>query len=373
MKLIQLHNMLKLIFVITLFILPLKLLAIEVADLYQARVAVESQSIEVRSAAIKRAMAAVLLKVGGDESVLENKIVNQQIQSYNQYLVQYRYERDKQQRYLVVLFNEDKINQLFQQANLALWGRLRPQILVWLIQEDKLERKILSDTTSSNLSAKISTFSTERGLPLLLPLMDLDDNLSVDVTGLWGRFASEARQASARYFVDASLIIRVSNSSLLSQKYDDEREACEGVLCQEKNYYAIDWSLISEQQVFGQKYEGEDLNALLTSVLLEVAGVVYKRYASSTDLNNELTIDVANIDSLATSVAVHRFLTELSVVESVTLVSAEQQVRQFKLKLLGSKKALLASLKLNDHLQQYIDPLVGEEPDANPIFYWRAQ
>ena len=35
--------------------------------------------------------------------------------------------------FLLANFNEDKINQLFYDANLPLWGSLRPQVLLWLI------------------------------------------------------------------------------------------------------------------------------------------------------------------------------------------------------------------------------------------------
>ncbi|NMP32486.1 DUF2066 domain-containing protein [Thalassotalea sp. M1531] len=369
MNLIQLHKMLKLITFLTALLLPSLVFAVEVTDLYQAKVAVDSQASNARNVAIKQAMASVMIKVGGDESVLSNNTVKQQLKRYNQYLTQYRYERDQKQLFLVALFDENKINVLFQQANLPLWGSLRPQILVWLLEENKLERNILSESGVSELPQQIREFSQQRGLPLLLPLMDLEDSLSINITDLWGRFASEAQQQSSRYFVDATLIIRISNSSLLSEPPADNE--CEGVLCQEQVRYALDWSLISEQQQFGQLLEGTSTKALLNKALIDVAQVIYQGYASSTDLSNELVIDVANVTSLKTYVEISRFLNELSAVEEVTLVSAQQQVRRFKLKLLGSKKALLASLKLNDQLQQYIDPLVGEEPDANPVFYWR--
>ncbi|WP_448555579.1 DUF2066 domain-containing protein [Thalassotalea montiporae] len=371
MKLIQLNKMFHaLVLILTTFSI-FSAAAIEVTDLYQAKVAVDSQANKDRNQAIKKAMAAVLLKVGGQESVLINGEVKRQLNRYNQYLTQYRYERDSEQLFLVAMFDENKINQLFQQQNLAIWGSLRPQILVWLLNENDLNREVVAESAGLSWPKQVNDFSEQRGLPLLLPLMDLEDTLQVNVTDLWGRFADATEQAAARYFVDANLIIRISNSSLLSEQ--DQQVACEGVLCQQPSWYAVDWSLLAERQQFGETYEGSDVAALLSQVLKDVASVVYQDYALSTDLNNELLIDVANVDSLTSYVEIHQFLTALSAVESVTLVEAEEQTRTFKLNLLGSKKALLASLKLNDQLQQYIDPLVGEEPGANPVFYWRKQ
>ena len=371
MKLIQLNKMFKaLVFFFAIFSV-FSAAAIEVTDLYQAKVVVESQATKARNQAIKQAMSAVLLKVGGQASVLANDEVKRQLNRYNQYLTQYRYQRDDDELYLVAMFDEDKINQLFQTLNLPIWGSLRPQILVWLLNEDNLSRDVIAESSGSLLPAQVRNFSAERGLPLILPLMDLEDSLNVNITDLWGRFADTATQASARYFVDANLIVRISNSSLITTS--NEQVACEGVLCQQPSWFAVDWSLVGERQQFGQTYEGSNVEALLSQVLADVASVVYQDYALSTDLSNELVIDVANVDSLTTYVEIHQFLSALSAVESVTLVEAQQETRTFKLNLLGSKKALLASLKLNDQLQQYIDPLVGEEPGANPIFYWSRQ
>ena len=280
--------------------------AVEVTDLYQAKVAVTSQASTARNQAIKKAMAAVMLKVGGQASVLEQAEVKRQLNRYNQYLSQYRYERSDGQLFVVAMFNEDKINTLFQQQNLAIWGSLRPQVLVWLIQEDKLSREVLAESGSSLLPKQIQTFSEQRGLPLLLPLMDLEDSLNVNITDLWGRFANATERAANRYFVDANLIIRISNSSLVQQA--PEQQTCEGVLCQEAQvWYAVDWSLLAEHQQFGQTYEGRDLQQLLANVLQDVAHVVYQSYASSTELSNELLIDVANVDSLKTYVEIHQF------------------------------------------------------------------
>ncbi|WP_448213390.1 DUF2066 domain-containing protein [Colwellia sp. MEBiC06753] len=343
--------------------------AVEVTDLYQAKVLVEGQTTSQRNIAIKQAMAAVILKIGGQESVLNDPIIKQELNRYNQYVTKYRYERIEQALYLIATFNENKINQLFQQANLPIWGNLRPQILVWLVLEDNLSRSILSESSQSTLPAQIAQFTESRGLPTLLPLMDLEDNLKINVTDFWGRFSDEVQLASARYFADASLIIRLSNSSLVRSKTDSQD--CQGVICPDNVQYAMDWSLIGEQQLFGSLVEGNDPNELLDIVLKEVANTVYQFYASSTEFSNELLIDVANIDSLTTYVQVYQFLSQLSAVESVTLVQASQEKRRFKLSLLGAKKALLASLKLNDQLQQYVDPLAGAEPIEYPLFYWR--
>ena len=132
----------------------------------------------------------------------------------------------------------------------------------------------------------------------------------------------------------------------------------------------------SEETVLGIMYSDNPVMALQQG-LADITEVIYQQYALSTTSNNKVVIDVANVDSLKTYVEVFDFLVELSAVKSVTLLSAKGELRRFELQLLGSAKALFASLKLNKQLKQYIDPLaeMNKEPgvESAPVFYWGSR
>jgi hypothetical protein len=379
--------------------------AVEVKDLYQASVTLNSRNNADKVIALKEALAAVLLKVGGNKSVLDNNIIKKALADYSLYLNQYRYQlktiqatkpiEDNQtqakQLFLLASFNEDKINQLFQQADLAIWGRLRPQVLLWLVDEDGLTRSIISNSTNSNLPFIVNDFSDQRGLPIMMPLMDLTDLSDIALSDIWGRFEQPVREASSRYFAEAIVVMRMSNSSLLAYEAEMGVEVdpnnC-GVPCIQKNSktqkYTLDWSLLGsslkgEQNKFTQQYQGSERKKLLQQGLADITELIYQYYALSTTSNNDFIIEVANIDSLAIYVDVFEFLTNLSAVKSVTLMNAKGASRRFKLELLGSSDALVASLKLNKQLKQFIDPLArfdtttfnNETDDIPvPIFYW---
>ena len=372
--------------------------AVEVNDIYQASVAVNSQTSRDRTFALKKALAAVMLKVGGEKSVLENDLLKKALKNHQLYLNQYRYQNKtvrvenntdstvltkNKQLFLLASFNEDKINQLFQQANLPLWGSLRPQVLLWLIDENGFKRTIMSNSTDSALPYMVNNFSEQRGLPIMMPLMDLTDASQIKLSDIWGRFEQPVREASARYFAEAIVVMRISDSSLKVSEpvvTQDDGLAAEpldcGILCQqEKEPLVLDWSLITSKQTFSQQYYGKDRQTLLTLGLADITEVIYQHYALSTTSNNSFVIDVANIDSLKTYVRVFQFLTDLSAVKSVTLLNAKGESRRFELQLLGSPEALLASLKLDKQLKQYIDPLadINNDGDATPVFYWGKQ
>lgn len=389
-----------LLFVIIVLLTSMAVEAVEVKGLYQASIAINSQNSSDRASALKKALAAVMLKVGGEKSVLDNAVIKKSLRNYRLYLSQYRYQQktlqvaDKQgnqkQLFLLASFNEEKINQLFQQANLPLWGSLRPQVLLWLVDEQGLSRRIMSNSSVSNLPFMVNEFSAQRGLPIMMPLMDLTDADQIKVSDVWGRFQQPIKEASMRYLAEAIVVMRISNTSLVSQEYNNhevvDTEGC-GLLCEQpqpdKQNYVLDWSLldwstIKGQQKFSQQYKGSTPQLLLQQGLSDITELIYQRYALSTTSQNDFVIEVANVDSLVTYVEVFDFLSDLSSVKSVTLLSAKADARRFNLQLFGSADALLASLKLNKQLRQHIDPLakfnepISEESSEKlvPIFYW---
>lgn len=387
-----------LLFVIVAFLTSITIKAVEVKDLYQASVAIDSQSSKDRAGALKKALAAVLLKVGGEKNVLDNDVIKNALSNYNSFLSQYRYQQkllqvvdekgSNKQLFLLASFNQEKINALFQEANLALWGSLRPKILLWVVDEQGLTRNIISNTSASNLPSVISEFSSQRGLPIMLPLMDLTDANQIKLSDIWGRFQQPIKEASSRYLPEAIAVVRISDSSLVTLDYDDgaiESGSC-GLLCTESrakisnyalDWSLLDWSLVEGQQKFSQQYQGNDPQTLLKQGLADITELIYQYYALSATSENDYVIDVENIDSLKTYVEVFNFLEELSSVKSVILVSAKGSKRRFKLQLLGSQEALLASLKLNKKLTQVIDPLGQFNEPANendeplaPVFNW---
>ena len=370
MKLAFQIKMIKYWFVFYIVLSSLSLYAVEVKDLYIAKVEVSSQSKKDRGIALKNAMRSVLVKVGGQKSILQEKSLKPALKRYNNFVTNYRYERASGISYLVASFDQEKIEQLFVEAGLPIWGSLRPQVVLWLVDENNLQRQIISESSSSLLANSVELFSQQRGLPITMPLMDLDDANQIGISAIWGRFAQPVKQASKRYLAEAIVTIRLSNSTMLPEEALDN--SCEP-LCQQM--YALDWSFISstydeELQRFSERYQGIDKESLLIQALSDITDKIYQDYALTTAENNEYLIDVVNIDNLTNYVAVDRFLQTLSSVRAAKLVSVDGTTYRFSLSLLGSERAFLASLKLNNTLRQYVDPLALVDNRQIPIFYW---
>ncbi len=415
--------MFRYLFVFSVLIFSLLTNAVEVKDLYVATIPVSSQKNSDRAIALKKAMKVVLVKIGGESSVLEAPSIKLALKNYKNFYATYRYQKQKNQKQknqnnLIVSFDENKINQLFIDANLPLWGSLRPQILMWIVEEDGLSREVLSATAMSNIPTVVTDFSSRNGLPILLPLMDLTDASQLQMSDLWGRFITPIEQVSARYFPEMVVVLRLSNSSLIEQVNSDDLSAetlnetanetlgqinkpisCEP-LCKKQQIQvplALDWQLISDDEIIISKSQGlvyqssdtennetqgnasegayanNSYEKLLLQALNDIKQVVYQKYALTAQSDSEYVIDVNNVDSLATYEALSQFLNELSSVSAVKLQRAQGHNRRFSLELIGSKAAFLASIKLNKSLKQFIDPLAEVNRDDIPVFIWGSK
>jgi len=122
---------------------------------------------------------------------------------------------------LLVTFDARAIEAALVARDQPIWGPERPLTLVWLaIDAGQGERGILSAGDAltdvspeflqlqADFRAELATVAEERGLPLTLPLMDLEDMGALDFVDIWAGFNSQVTQASSRYGADATLIGR---------------------------------------------------------------------------------------------------------------------------------------------------------------------
>ena len=353
---------------LVLSLLSASLAALEVNDLYQANVVVDSQALEQREQAIKKALQGVFLKVGGKKSVLTHGVLKKAQKRASRYVSQYHYQRKDEELSLVVSFNEEQVNQLFKKANLALWGSLRPQVLLWLIDEQGTSRSMIAADAGAIIPTSINNFSRQRGLPIVMPLMDLTDNEQVVLSDFWGYFPEQIQQASQRYFADTIVVMRVSDSSLVIDTEKSEtvivsKDVSCGLLCEQQEVTTpkvLDWRVFTQGALYTKQYQGVDKVSLIAQGLSDITELIYQSYALSTTAENDFVIEVNNVSSLKDDTQLFAFLKDLSAVKAVTLIRAQGDIRQFKLELIGSKSSFLASLKLNNKLTQQLDSQLYE-------------
>lgn len=176
----------------------------------EAQIQVEDQTQRTQQVALKKALKQVFIKMSGNMNVLDNPGVKAALTSPQSLLRSYRFAFDNNQTYYVAEFDQAKLNEILQRELLPLWGDRRPETIVWIVNEDENEtRVILDESLNSDLQLALKQTAKERGVPLSLPLMDLTDSVNISTYDVWGRFVEPLRKASIRYSVDNIIGARV--------------------------------------------------------------------------------------------------------------------------------------------------------------------
>ncbi len=200
-----------------LCLLPLPGGAPAADNLFEADVPVAGQQPDQRTAYLKTAMEEVLVRVTGQREVLDRPEIQSLLGKPEQFVQQYRYytlpESAPPQLMLRVRFDGEALQQALTRQGVAYWGKSeRPDILVWLAVEDHSSRTIVSAQDDTDASRELQQAAKQRGIPLLFPLLDLEDQSRVRFTDIWGGFFDGVQAASARYSPQAVLIGRLNRS-----------------------------------------------------------------------------------------------------------------------------------------------------------------
>ncbi|HTQ99950.1 MAG TPA: DUF2066 domain-containing protein [Candidatus Acidoferrum sp.] len=192
--------------------------AVEVPGLYQATQPVDSrEDARQRTRAFAAGMREMLVRLTGHDDVLQNPEIQQALANPQSYVESWAYQtrpdpRTQEQRLFIDLaYFENSVQQLLTNAGVALWPQNRPQTLVWIIVKDETGAQILVNPAGGvgvNEWQALQNAATTRGLPLVLPHWDYEDQTTMLPESLWELDETALRTASVRYGFESLLAIR---------------------------------------------------------------------------------------------------------------------------------------------------------------------
>jgi uncharacterized protein len=185
--------------------------AAEVPWLYDVQVPVADQSPRARLESAREGLAQVLTRLTGLTRLPASEVIDRALAAPDLYYNQFGFRRDDENGGLLLQlqFMPDAVLNLIRQANLPVWRSSRPTVLAWVVVDDGGERQILGSVSEHPAVVALKQRAVERGLPLLLPLMDLADQMAVEPAVVWGRLSQPLLEASERYDADILLIGRL--------------------------------------------------------------------------------------------------------------------------------------------------------------------
>jgi hypothetical protein len=325
-KFVNYVRLLILILTIPYLFLTTLALAAEVPNLYTGKILVNDKTQKTRVKAHRWAIEQVLSKVSGDKNILANDQIKRVVeyQSAN-YIKSFAFKTDEQGRtFLVDEFYQSKIDKLIKSVGAPIWGRRRPSTLIWLVIEEGSSRSIIELEQYPQLSEILSQSSDDRGLPVLLPLMDTIDKDAVYSSDVWARFDGPIAKASERYNADNFIMARM-------RFVDSNKES------EYKSGWLLQFQLMQKRTpLLSGEFTGEQFS-VLRAMINNVGDYFASKYAINSEQTGADSVELI-LDDVPDIVALTKaedYLASLPPVSSVQLMRINKRKVEFYLNLSG--------------------------------------
>ena len=313
--------------------------------LYEVVVPVESQSSSDLRKATASGLKIVFVRVSGRTDAAVYEEVQLALGTAQIYLKQYSYKRERntedgsEQLKLMLEFEQEQVDKQLRVAGLPLWSGNRPSILVWLVVDDSGGRRIVGEETSPDGVAAIQYHAERRGLPIDLPLLDLEDNIAISADELWSLNSGQAQQASSRYQSDTLLIGKASQLS--------------------SGLWLGAWRFSFEGQSVEFEIEARDIESFVGLAIDRVAELLARQYAIApvSIAQDGILMRLGGIHNFTDYTAAVNYLEGLAAIRHANVVSiegeeiilrlvAEGQLEQLELAIARDKLLLPAEVDL---------------------------
>ncbi|WP_353301443.1 DUF2066 domain-containing protein [Sessilibacter corallicola] len=316
--------------------------AVVVDDLFVATAAVENRSSEARDAGVALALQDVIVRVSGSEEYLQRPEIQRALKNSNVYLQEYQYVTgENDETLLSARFSQSAIERMFASAVIPVWPENRPRVFVALVSRSfpegvQLVLNTPSDTDNSVHSLAYSAIiesADNRAIPITTPLLDLEDQLSMDADGLWGLQENAIDAAAARYSPDAILIGKLSQTS--------------------SGRWLIGWWFRHNAQFDIFESDSADLNTALDQGLATTAKFLAKTYAiTSSSQTSGLNVRLSGIEEFLDYYHAVDYLSQLAVVESAQVTRINGLDIDLTLVLNGELSAFEDTLALDKKMER---------------------
>ena len=335
---------------VLLLVVAQKLDAVTLENLYQAEVLSESQSDAQRRIDTSEGLSQVLTRVSGRSDILQNPVIVAALKTPEQYYSEFSYARveavndaaaalpqpgldplpaETPRQVMRIRFAPSLIAKILREADLPVWGSNRPSVLSWMAIDDESGRQVLGEANPSLFAKTLNQAARARGVPLLLPLWDLEDSRGVSSSEIWGRFLGRIEAASKRYSPDKILVFRAESEF--------------------SNQWRGDWSLGEGGQWRSGTVYGESQAQLATALVGVLASVLSEQYAV-TSTRSEVRLTVEGITEIQDYAEVSRYLEGLTQVMSVQPIRILTDMVEFKLRSEGEVQQIIDVIALDRKL-----------------------
>ncbi len=269
-----------------------------------------------RVAVFRQAITNIAVKISGDKKIGYNSAFKAILTDPESLIAQYHFESglgadaNTAIEKMVVKVDLVALTQKMKDSQLPIWSMVRPLVIFWCVEADKTKEGIrpviLQDSESHPLKEAILRAASFRGLPVVFPLMDLEENnrMSADLLlniGVGGE--DILKEASKRYAADIIVVGSVSSLPEQGQRFR--------------------WRVIDRNEKFGefQIQSVQDLTLLAQNVIDHVTDPLVASYAAILNSGIESTVlfEVKGVSHFYDFFSINENLSSFSLVKSSKL------------------------------------------------------
>ncbi len=366
--------------------------AVQITDLYAVAVDVADQSDAERHQALSKALSLVLVKVTGRKHI-QQQLDASVFKQAPKWVQQYRYYEEavpvatesgtastdalseidallqaesseldadsvpaqaqaKMQQKLWVQFDSQAIRRLLQQYQLPVWGESRPSLLLWLAIDDGRQRRILNPSQDQFLTQQLQQMSKQRGLPILFPLLDLQDTMAISMADLWGGFSENIFQASERYQAEGILVAKIT--------------AHPGQMV------SAEWTFYQQGMAGVWQNQSLALSTVLTQGLEHTIEQLAEKFAPEqmAGSNSQISLHISQVQELNDYVELQHYLQSLSIIQASQMTDLDANQITFKVLVYGNVDSLQQAMALDSRFELESQNTLFE--DASALYYrWK--
>ncbi len=315
----------------------------DVTGLYRGEAEVTDRSAAELNRGASVALGEVLVKLTGTRQAAAGGAGAAVIKRATKLMLQYAYQArpDDNALLLTVEFDERALATELAALNVALWGKERPDSLVWLIIDRAEGRELVSGDEPGLIGEAVLERANRRGIPLLLPLMDIAESQHLSFAGDWEGLRSTALALSSRYTTPASLVGYL-------------RQAPTG-------FWDAQWGLQIGEEVRTWSGAGDIVELMLEEAVDELADALAARYADQTMLATAevVGLNIYGVRTASDYARVANYLAGLDTVNNLFVSGVNNQRVEVRFSARGGRAALAQSIAFGQVLTPH-----GGEADA---------
>jgi hypothetical protein len=210
--------------------------------------------------------------------------------------------------------------------------------LVWLVTQSTSGTQLYNSSSDNPATTLTTTLATNRGLPIIFPMLDITDIQQIQASDVWAPFINVIKRASSRYSPDEILIIRIDTT--------------------QQTHIVSHWTLLSQDQQFTWDTEGNNLQEAIQAGIDQVISNLAKQFAVTTNNNQSQAVKIliTNLHNINDYAKITNYLRKLTGVINVEVQDITASQATFNLILNTDIAALQRTIQLDSILSSDNNP-----------------